>query len=126
MPRPDSTERSGPAPGPLLPSGVRLLHSLAIDAGETSQVVWSPEGRTLAWVVNDAVVQLWDCESGAFRALRGSGGNVQGVAWAPDPRFLASVSSDTSVRVWEVATGIVQRSLRGHRGYVVSVALAPD
>jgi GTPase SAR1 family protein len=126
MPRPDSTERHGPAPGPLLPSGITLLHSLAIDAAETSQVEWSSEGRTLAWVVNDAMIQLWDCESGAFRPLRGTVGNVQGIAWSPDPRYLASVSSDTSVRVWEVATGIVQRSMRGHRGAVVSVAWAPD
>lgn len=111
---------------PLLPSGVRLLHTLALDAGESSRVAWSPDGRTLAWIVNDVLIQLWDAETSAFRALRGTSGNVQDIAWSPDGRLLASVSSDTSIRVWDVVTGIVQRSLRGHRGSVISAAWSPD
>src|SRR5262249_10511111 len=54
------------------------------------------------------------------------------LALSPDGRTLLSGSEDrsgmgdTAVRLYEVATGQMRRRFLGHRGFVLSVAFAPD
>lgn len=49
----------------------------------------------------------------------------EALAWSPDGELLACASSKT-VRLYEVATGRELRCLRGHNGWVLSVAFSPD
>ena len=43
-----------------------------------------------------------------------------------DGKLLASGSKDATVRVWDMATGAEVSELRGHEGWVQSVAFSPD
>jgi len=60
--------------------------------------------------------------------LAGHTGGVNSVAFSPDGRLLASGSNDDTVKLWDVATGVVVRTLKGHRyaSVVLSVAFSPD
>ena len=48
------------------------------------------------------------------------------MAFSPDGKRIASGSDDKLVKVWDVQTGQQTLSLKGHTGYVWSVAFSPD
>ena len=48
------------------------------------------------------------------------------MAFSPDGKTLASGSMDKTIKLWDVATGKEQATLKGHTGWVSSVAYSPD
>ena len=60
------------------------------------------------------------------RPLLGIGVLYCVVVFSPHGRLLASGGADGKVKVWEVASGQEVRTLRGHTGWVYSVAFSPD
>ncbi|CAI5966641.1 unnamed protein product [Closterium sp. NIES-65] len=47
------------------------------------------------------------------------------MAWAPAAPLLVTATADGAVHVWDARTGAIQRTLRGNRDAVVSLALTP-
>jgi WD40 repeat protein len=80
-------------------------------------------------------LSYWDGEPGPLkpvtqleRALAGHDGPVSAVAVTPDGSRIVS-GSDTAIRIWDLATGHLERTLRGHEFSVYSVeavAITPD
>jgi WD40 repeat protein len=111
------------------PSPLKSVRSWSI---ETKRHRWAvdyvavrPDGKKFATSGHDAVVRIWDVDSGAFeRALLGHEGRVTGMAWSPDGKYLASAGY-YSARVWDGFTGMPVRVLRGKYG-VSLVAWSPD
>jgi eukaryotic-like serine/threonine-protein kinase len=127
-------------PGPLAsarPSALVTVWDLDRDRatplaleGETSavrQVVFSPDGRTLAGASSDGMVRTWDAATGkAGPSLIGHHGGVNAVAYSRDGKRLASASADHTVKVWDPAQGKEDLSLQGHTDAVVRVAFRGD
>jgi WD40 repeat protein len=100
-------------------------------------VAFSPDGKTLATAGNSAsldsrgtysfeagLVRLWDTANWKERQTPSIAvAPVFAVAFAGDGA-LVSASQDNIVRLWDVATGKEQTGLRGHLGWVRSVATA--
>ena len=48
------------------------------------------------------------------------------MAFSPDGKRLASAGFDKTVKVWDATSGQEMLTLRGHTGWVRSVAFSPD
>jgi WD40 repeat protein/serine/threonine protein kinase len=103
---------------------------------EVTGVAFSADGKLLVSGSADRTVRVWEANTLELRhLLRDPTGAVRSVAFSPDGRRLAWGSSDATVKVWDMPAeraGQVSQvnpllhTLRGHTGWVNSVAFSPD
>jgi WD40 repeat protein/predicted Ser/Thr protein kinase len=107
--------------------GRREVRVLAPDEAQCNQVMYTPDGRTLAVSGFHGTVELWDPAAERRRAaLRGHEDCVI-LAMAPDGRTLASGgNSDGRLILWDVATGRELGRLPHQPGGVWALAFSPD
>jgi WD40 repeat protein len=78
---------------------------LAVEEGEVSRILFSPDGRSIVSSNRfDSRAWVWDVDSGAKRPLEG---HAEGLRWlgVSATGVLATTSRDLTIRVWNVATG---------------------
>ncbi len=112
---------------------------LVLDSGGHTSVVtkvlFTPDGRELISVSRDKTIRFWDAASGEpIRVLRppmapGSQGKLYAAALSPDGRTLAvggygPEDAYGAIYLISMATGRIERVLKGHTSVIFSLALA--
>jgi WD40 repeat protein/tRNA A-37 threonylcarbamoyl transferase component Bud32 len=95
-------------------------------------VAFNGDGRLLATGDWEGKVQIWELRTGTrLKKLQLPEHRLavaSCVAFSPDSagRYLAAGYFDNHVDVWDIADETVQRRLRGHTGFITSVAFHPQ
>ncbi len=112
------------------PAAIHFQPSPVVCAGHTEpvlDVVYSPDGTTVASTGTDRTIRLWDPQTGQVRhVLEGHTKPVHGLAFSPDGTLLASAADGGEVWLWDVAAGRARHALHGASGDVFTVAFSPD
>ncbi|MBL8794693.1 MAG: PQQ-binding-like beta-propeller repeat protein [Planctomycetia bacterium] len=73
---------------------------------ESTFLVPSPDGQTLATMNYDGIIQLWDTATGtSLRRIRTKGGFADALTFSADGRLLATRGNDQVVRVYDATSG---------------------
>jgi WD40 repeat protein len=92
----------------------------------TSNIAFSPDGKTLASGSWDKTIRLWDVSTGAqLHMLEGHSSYINSIAFSPNGKYLVSGSFDTNVKLWDTNSGQELATLItfGENDWVV---IAPD
>jgi RNA polymerase sigma factor (sigma-70 family) len=92
-------------------------------------LLFSPDGKTLAWLTQDNTLRLSDAATGKVLHRWPGPPNVvsSSVTFSPDSRTLAlACQKDNEIPLYDTATGAEVRRLVGHRESVYTVAFSPD
>jgi hypothetical protein len=120
VPGTDSAPAIGEATAAWRGGVLELAHQ-----GPVRQVMYSPDGTTIATSSADWTARLWDPETGARRATLQHEKPVLCMAFSADGRFIATGSDDGTAKIWEVDGGRLVHTLP-HGGWVRFVAYSPD
>src|SRR5262249_39708113 len=108
----------------------RLLHTFQGHFKAVNNVAFSPDGKQLVSVSDDATIRIREPNTGKeLHTLRGHGEYcVRGIAFSPDGKWLASGGCDQKVVLWNTASGKQVRAHDANDGgeCAGSVAFSPD
>ncbi|HEX6188460.1 MAG TPA: serine/threonine-protein kinase [Pyrinomonadaceae bacterium] len=91
------------------------------------QAVFSPDGRLLVSVGEEAKVIVWDfAQRQRIATLAGHSDWVTSIAFSPDGKWFATGSDDQTVIVWDAARLEKAAVLEGHQDKVTAVAFSPN
>jgi WD40 repeat protein/serine/threonine protein kinase len=112
---------------------------LTLRAPETrfTDVVFSPDGQSLAGLERNGRIHFWDCRSGQLRRTTeittrdeksdlSPESGVHSIAFSPDGRSLAGPGPDASLVLYAVDTGLPRFRFVGSPGAVLRLAWSPD
>jgi WD40 repeat protein len=98
-----------------------------------TRVLFSPDGRQVAWTYSERAVRIVDSTTGReILNAQGHTDAVMDLAYSPDGKLLATTGFDGTVKLWDpwdtLASGFtgVMRTLRGDEGILLTVAFSPD
>ncbi|KAI0188765.1 hypothetical protein EV127DRAFT_116687 [Xylaria flabelliformis] len=87
-------------------------------------LLFSPDGRKIAFAMVDKTIHLWDLTTGQLIALRHR--CRAKLAFSPDGETLASAGVDHSIRLSNTTTGQDKGSLKGHVLMLTTLVYSPD
>ena len=88
-------------------------------------VVFSPNGRSLASASVHQSVQIWNIHDGSSRVL-GSNNQFLSVTFSPDGRYVAAGDYWGSLWIWDSRTHTLVAKWRGHTNSVLCIGFTPD
>ncbi len=119
------------------------IHLFLPESAVIIDQAFSPDGKILATVGQDARITLWDSQSGSTiqvltghqgsvnalaliqKVLTGRQNNIDALAFSPDGKTLATGGQDAQIKLWDIATGLEQASLSS-KSHVTDLVFSPD
>jgi len=100
-----------------------LVMDLKGHTGDVSQVVFSPDGATLASCSADTTIRLWQVVtcSPLCKTLCGHGKSVQCICFSHDGSRLASGYDDGTVQLWDTQSKTIVATLNDHPSGIRSI-----
>ncbi|KAJ4293221.1 hypothetical protein N0V90_008503 [Kalmusia sp. IMI 367209] len=93
-------------------------------------VAFSPDGKQLASVSEDAMVKIWEISSGeCLQTLEDHIGSIGSVAFSSNEAkqlVSASTTGDNTIKVWDINTGKCLQTFEGQERRIKCIALSPD
>lgn len=109
-----------------MPSGA-IRREFTVDGSEATGIVFSPDGKQIAYGKLNGLIHLDECASGRrIMTLRGQDSSSGGIVFSPDGKTLYSSAADGIIRGWNISTVVESGVLSGHTGYVYPVVFSPD
>jgi WD40 repeat protein len=108
-----------------LPFSGGPLRELAHYRDRLTNVVWSPDGRTIAIGGRQPEILLIDAATGAVSELRGHSDAIYTLVFSRDGAQLLSASDDATARIWRLANRTAT-VLRGHDDDVYCARFSAD
>jgi len=103
-----------------------VRHKFSGYHGGVAAAALTPDGRRVAYPIEDGKLSLWDLNTGTVvRILDGNAGKINYLAVAPNGRHAVSGSSKGVVALWDLEGGGAH-VLSGRTGMVWSLAISPD
>jgi WD40 repeat protein len=95
---------------------------------QDGNVVFSPDGKTLAYAGDESIIYLWDVATGKERQIP-TQGSSSSIVFSPDGKTLASagLGYGGTIKLWDVSTGKqVVQTIFVDIGYLSDVVFSPD
>jgi WD40 repeat protein len=102
-----------------------ITHVEGWPQGTAWSLSYSPDGKLLAIGTGAQNVVFWDVEVGRVRGYLRQGTGVRALAFAPDGSGVATACGYVA-KTWDSATRTERLELRGHHGWIWSLAFSPD
>ena len=100
---------------------------LGVDVADIQDVIFSPDGLTLAFIGRDAetdklAVHLWDIETDTLVSVINIGSDVATVVYSPNGNTLAIGTADNQVVLWDVVMNTEVDRFSGYANGIASLA----
>ncbi|PVU99902.1 hypothetical protein BB559_000300 [Furculomyces boomerangus] len=94
---------------------------------EIHNISVSPKGNILAVVGEENSVQLFNLDTGLFKAkLKGCTSSVFDIQFNSDGSLIAAAGGDNSIYIWASNNGSLVKTLTGHISRVVAIRFSPS
>ncbi len=93
--------------------------------GGMNGVSVSPNGKAIATIGDQGMIELWQADGTLLRQWQGHQGQVWGVTFSPDSQQVVTGGDDRTVKVWNLQ-GKLLYTLKDHEDVVLSVSFSPD
>ena len=105
-------------------SSEKTLKTLSEKASHRGAMVFSPDGKLLAYTTPDHTVKVWNVSTSKLVHTLSGHSTINGLSFSRDGKLLATAASDKTIKVWDVTSGkllntIVNSDRVGHIDFVL-------
>lgn len=103
-----------------------MIHTFTGHSEYINEIVFSPDGQTIATGSNDSTIKLWNLQTGCeIKTLRAYS-SINALAFNSLEQIFASGARDGTIRLWDLKTMAEIHSFKGHKEEVSALAFSPN
>ncbi|MGK7947315.1 MAG: tetratricopeptide repeat protein [Xenococcaceae cyanobacterium] len=106
-------------------SGKSNLASQLLPNENVNRVIYSPDGKTIAVIVDRQTIKLLDAQGNYKETFRDKKSSITSVTFSPNGKYILTGNQDKTARLWDLNGNLIL-TLRGHQSEIDSVSFSPD